>query len=106
LFKPEIYEVRMSVGRMSGIGARHYGVTNPVAQVNTGISKSNAGKRRSQTTDNEVRHFSREEMKNIADSICLLASRSSGFLATRGRYFTQACKAHLEKISDMGLLPW
>ena len=96
----------MSLEKVFGIEARYYGVTNPVAQVDTGISKSNPGERRSQTTHNGVRGIVRKKRKKIADSICLLASRSSGFLATRGRYVMQVCKAHLEKISAMGLLPW
>jgi len=88
-----------------GMEARLYRVTNAVTQVNTGISESDTSERRSQTTRKEVRRFVKRRSKNIADSICLLASRSSGFLATRGRYFTQVCKAHLENTSAMGLLP-
>jgi len=43
LFKPEIYEVKMSLARMLRTKAKHYRITDSVTQVNTGISKSDAG---------------------------------------------------------------
>lgn len=95
----------MSVSGMCGMEKKRHRVTNTVAQMNPGISKSDTSKRRSQTIHQDVR-FLFGSKKKTTNSIWRLASRSSGFLATRGRYFTQVCKAHLEKMSDIGLLPW
>jgi len=43
LFKPEICEVKMSFARVLRTKTKHYRITDPVTQVNTGISKSDAG---------------------------------------------------------------
>ena len=79
-------------------------VAHAVTKMNASVPEANTSKRRCKTESACWSLMVRICGKHT-HSICLLASASSGFFATRGRYFTVVRSAHREKISATGLLP-
>ena len=73
------------------------------AEMDTGITESDTGRGSCQAAN----QLCTDGMEGQAYSICPRASESpNGSRAIRGRYLTVVSKAHLEKISEMGLDPW
>jgi hypothetical protein len=73
------------------------------AEMHTGVTESDTSGGSCQAA-NQLRT---DGMEGQAYSICPRASESpNGSRAIRGRYLIVVSKAHLEKISEMGLDPW
>jgi hypothetical protein len=71
--------------------------------MDTGVTESNTSGGSCQTTN----QLCTDDIQVVAYSICPRASESpNGSRAIRGRYLIVVSKAHLEKISEIGLDPW